>query len=168
MDDPNANPLLTEGAPERRQVTVPEAPNYPILSDDELKHRAEYVKAMTTKAFEAYMKFASKSLRKDASKGWFGKDNDRNMISSMSTLHVMNCKREFGIAKRWIIDNFEPLSITEQVVVSQLIGDYIGGFLSCYALDGDPMFLDLARQMAEHMEPVYEWQVSRRCAWRRV
>ena len=150
MTDPANEEMLP------RMTTPPERDlNLRKPTPGEVQRRAQEVKYMAKKAWDAYVKFAQTTSRKEPAKGWFGRDQDRNVISSMSTLWVMGLKEEFEKGTLWVQQRFDALSIPDELIVSQVIGDHIGGLLSCFALTGNTLFLNKARLIAELLETAY-------------
>ena len=85
----------------------------------------------------------------------FGASSARTLISTMSTLWVMGMKDEFNVARNWIQEKFNISQIDHSMNVGDLVTNYIGGLLSCYALTKDQLFLDKALEIARIIKPAY-------------
>ena len=114
---------------------------------------------MTKSAWKAYKQFAmGKEGLAPLTNGSFGGNTGKSIIAALSTLKVMGLEEEFTEGRQWLAGNwkFESLNGTyrDRSFFNQ-ISEFMGGFLSAYALTGDQLFLDEATEIVAATEPVF-------------
>ena len=126
---------------------------------EENESRRETVKKMAHEAWLAYLTHAwghgEIDFRENACYGWFGRNSGYTIVASLSTLWIMGFQDEFERGRKWIETKLDFSKVYQWAEVSRTISDYIGGLLSCYALSGDRMFIEKAKQIAIIIEPAY-------------
>ena len=122
------------------------------------QHR-DFIKQMAIGAWNAYCSYAwghgELDFRPKAKWGWFGPRSGYTLIATMPTLYIFGLMDEFEKAKKWVQSEFNWDKLNVWVDVSRMVTDYIGAFLSCYALTGDWMFVDKAKILAVALAPAY-------------
>lgn len=86
------------------------------------------------------------------------------IITSMSTLWIAGLTKEFTLGRKWIVEKFHFASITDYVEVSKVVGGYIGGLLSCYALTKEVVFLEKALEVSRRLESAYAGDGGKLCS----
>ncbi len=126
--------------------------------------RREFVVRMTRLAWDGYVQYAwphdmLRPLTKDGHQEVFGPNSGQTIVNAMSTLKVMGLEEEFRTAREWVANELQWhfSALIRPVNVFQVVSEYIGGLLSCYALTSgkDSMFLARARQIAALLRPAY-------------
>ena len=122
--------------------------------------RQEFVRNMTVGAFSAYRKFAwgRGELRPLNQSAYYYPENGQypglTIIDSMSTLWVMELKEEWTLGKNWIDTQFPNFVNLDSVVrVQEMVFDFLGGLLSAYALSGEQIFLNKAKEVYNALTP---------------
>lgn len=123
--------------------------------------KADFIRSMTASAWNAYKEHSwghasLKPVTKEADNRLFGPTSGRTIVSAMSTLFIMNMTEEFEAAANWIRDKLDLSQIDKKMNVCDLVTDYIGGLLSCWALTGREIFKEKALEIAKLLEPAYE------------
>ena len=131
-------------------------------SDDyeETERRREFIREMAREAWSAHCKYAWGQdvllpHKREAFNFWFGPCSGHTMITALSTLWIMDFKDEFRRAKLWVENKFDLSRVKQHWDVKDTVEDYVGSFLSCYALTGEKVFLDRAKEVADAMAPAY-------------
>ncbi len=78
------------------------------------------------------------------------------IVDAMDTLFIMGFEEEFRAGREWIADNLDLNQMGGDVSVFETNIRYIGGLLSAYALDGDPMFKEKAEHVAKKLLPAFD------------
>jgi len=128
----------------------------------ETERQRKFVLNMAANAWKAYKTFAfgannlkPKSQRPDHLGGGPVSAGGLTLIKSMSTLWVMGLKEEFEQAQQWIENKFDFANSSEHSYVFVSATEYLGSFLSCYALTNDTIFLQKAKEVAKALEPAF-------------
>lgn len=82
--------------------------------------------------------------------------NSIKWIALASTLNVMELNNELKSIQEQIKYRFHFENILQDLDVTVVVTDIIGGLLSCYALTGDQTFIDQAMNVAHKIEPAYQ------------
>ncbi|XP_046554342.1 mannosyl-oligosaccharide 1,2-alpha-mannosidase IA-like [Haliotis rubra] len=129
--------------------------------DEENKMRREKVKEMMRHAWSNYEKHAwgANELRPISKRGHtasiFGTLSlGATIVDAIDTLYLMGMNEEFKKARDWIATSFHFEGSTELSVFETNIR-FVGGLLASYALSGDPMFKDKAKQIADKLLPAF-------------
>uniref|UniRef100_A0A336N1H2 alpha-1,2-Mannosidase n=1 Tax=Culicoides sonorensis TaxID=179676 RepID=A0A336N1H2_CULSO len=77
------------------------------------------------------------------------------IIDAMDTLYIMGLKAEFDEGKNWIEKNFNLDDVDQHISVFETNIRFIGGFLSLYAMTGDPLFKNKAKYVADKLLPAF-------------
>src|SRR5699024_4313392 len=83
------------------------------------------------------------------------------VLSAMTTLWTIGLKDQFEQGRRFIetelhLDKIRASDDNKTHKVNDLVSEWLGSLLSCYALTNDTMFRDRAQELAEALEPVYD------------
>ncbi|XP_054257636.1 mannosyl-oligosaccharide 1,2-alpha-mannosidase IA-like [Macrosteles quadrilineatus] len=125
--------------------------------------RASFVRNMTREAWNAYVQHAwgsgaLKPLTKEADDST---TVGETIVSSMSTLWVMEMYEEFDRGKQWVESELHRLTnTTADVLVYIIIVNYLGGLLSCFALTGDEVFLNKSFEITDMILPALNYSVG--------
>ncbi|KAK8791803.1 hypothetical protein WA158_005180 [Blastocystis sp. Blastoise] len=121
------------------------------------KQRAEEVKQATIWNWNNYKEQAwGHDELKPASGGY--RDNwggmGMTLIDALDTLYLMDLKTEFNEAKEWVRSS---LNMNKNMYVSTFETNIrvVGGLLAAYDLDGDSIFLEKAKEMADRLAPAF-------------
>ncbi|XP_015115798.1 mannosyl-oligosaccharide 1,2-alpha-mannosidase IA isoform X1 [Diachasma alloeum] len=148
--------------------TVPPAPVESLtLPDGEDKdpvarERRDKVKEMMLHGWKHYVRYAwgQNELRPLSMKGHtasiFGTSAmGATIVDALDTLYIMGLKEEFNESKAWIAKKLD-FDINSEVSLFETNIRFLGSLLSCYALTGDVLFKEKARQLGERMLPAFE------------
>lgn len=142
------------------EPTLPKERICEKIGGDEVKARANFIVKMAQKSFAKYAKAPNWDSQKRKDYSWMGFDKCRNAIASLSTLHIMGLNTEYREAVQIINESFEISDDEEEYILSDLVGDYLGGLISAYALTKDSTFLDKARGLGNLIMSPYKNSVS--------
>ena len=165
LDREQARASVYYGPPIRVSPTIFSLPsnygsNIQSLQDNfEQGRRREFIRQMAKEAWNGYAKYAwgEDELRPMTGDAAIGvPEAGLTIVSAMSTLWIMKLTEEFDQGKRWIREKFNFSEIAHEIEVQSVVNEYIGAFLSCYALTQDGLFLVKARQVAQAIEPAYK------------
>lgn len=119
---------------------------------------ADNVKQEFLHAWNAYKKYAwghdeLKPLSKNY-RDWYGESFLMTPVDAYDTMILMGLKKESEEAKQLIL---EKLSFDKNISVQnfEITIRMLGGLISCYQLDGDKKFLQLAEDLANRLLPVF-------------
>lgn len=130
------------------------------IEDPETVSRRLAIRNMALDAWTAHCNYAwGQDLllpnKQEAFNFHFGPSSGHTLITALSTLWILDLKDEFTRASRWVENRFELSRIKQQWDVKDTVEDYIGSFLSCYALSGESMFLERAKEVALAIDGAY-------------
>ena len=125
----------------------------PSVDDGESAFRREFLRNMTREAWNALMMNNANSTSSSSSE--YDKHRGQAIVTAMSTLHLMSLTEEFEAGKAWIAENLSKLKMLEDIEVKVLLGDYLGGLLSTFALTNDYLFKEKALEVLKVLEPAF-------------
>ncbi len=120
---------------------------------------AEAVRAEFRHAWEGYLRYArGHDALLPLSRGyrnWYGTSLVMTPLDGFDTMLLMGLGEEAAEAKTLVLENLSfdhdvPVQIFEVTI------RILGGLLSAYQMDGDPGFLELARELADRMMPAFQ------------
>ena len=120
---------------------------------------AEMVKAEFLHAWNGYKQYAwGHDALKPLSKtyhDWYGESLLMTPVDAFDTMILMGLTKEAAEAKQLII---EKLSFDKDLKVQnfEITIRLLGGLLSCYQLDGDERFLNLAEDLGNRLLPAFD------------
>ena len=126
------------------------------------KSRQMFVRNMARTAWNAYAKnglgndIVMFPLGGNMSRMMYGNYSGHSILASMTTLWIMNMNSEFEKGKNWIENQLDLREMNRSLVAFDMIPTYIGSLLSCYALTGDAMFLNKAKEIEILLRPVFD------------
>ncbi|KAJ6225079.1 hypothetical protein RDWZM_003624 [Blomia tropicalis] len=133
-------------------------------------HRRQFISNMTLEAWNAYVKYAwgknemhilhqnTKGINDTDVLDYLNKmigQSGLTIVDSLSTLWMMGHHDQYQRGREWVKTHLNFSNISRSVNVFESVTQYIGSMMSCYALTGDVMFLEKARQVADSLEPAY-------------
>ena len=137
--------------------------------------RRLFIRDMALEAWDAYSRYAwgHDALRPVSARysgKLYGLNSGLTIVTSMSTLWVMNATKQFERGERWIEENLNLSAMEESVSVANTVQRYIGSLLACYLLS-DVSFLlnpahnvtdllDRANNVADLLDPAYSQSPS--------
>lgn len=77
------------------------------------------------------------------------------IVDAMSTLWVMDLKEEWSAGREWIATKLHFADLDQVVRVREAFMDYLGGLLSAYALSGEQVFLEKAKEVYKALGPAF-------------
>ena len=77
------------------------------------------------------------------------------------TLFLMGMMDEFESGRQWIEEKFDMNKMSGDVSVFETNIRYLGGFLSLYALTGDDLFRERAKETADKLLPAFNSPTGR-------
>lgn len=109
-------------------------------------------------AWNAYMKYARgydalKPLSKKG-KNWYRKSLLMTPVDAFDTMVLMGLTKEADEAKELIFNDLD-FDVDMDVQVFEVTIRLLGGLLSAYQWDGDPRFLELARDLGDRLLPAF-------------
>ena len=119
---------------------------------------AQNVKAEFLHAWNAYRQYAwGHDALKPLSKtphDWYGTSLLMTPVDAFDTMLLMGLDDEAAQAKQIILDS---LSFDKDIEVQafEVTIRLVAGLLSAYEMDGEPRFLELARDLADRLMPIY-------------
>lgn len=120
---------------------------------------ADSVKKEFQHAWNGYKKYAwgYDALKPISKSGhnWYGESLYMTPIDAFDTMILMGLTSEAAEAKELILNN---LSFDKDIFVQnfEITIRLLGGLLSCYQLDGDEQFLQLAEDLGNRLLPVFD------------
>ncbi len=120
---------------------------------------AEKVKKEFLHAWNAYKKYAwGRDALKPLSKtyhDWYTESLLMTPVDAYDTMLLMGLTEEADEAKKLI---FERLSFDKDMRIQnfEVVIRLLGGLLSAYQMDGDPKFLELAKDLGDRLLPVFD------------
>lgn len=125
------------------------------------EERREFVVSMARFAWNGYVHHAwphdmLRPVTKDAHEDMFGSNSGQTIVNAMSTLKVMNLEEDFTMARNWVANEMRFSTLSRPANVFQIVSEYIGGLLSCYALTNDSVFLEKSKEIATLIKPAYK------------
>ena len=128
------------------------------LSDAAKKMQCDIIVDACRHAWQGYMKDAKgfDALMPISRKGqnWYSASLVMTPVDAFDTFYLLKMKREAEEAKAII---FENLSFKKKMDVQlfEVSIRFLGGLISSYELDGDPRFLDLAKDLGKRLLPAF-------------
>ena len=127
--------------------------------------RQNFIRNMITSAWNAYVRYGwGNGTVKPLAKLPGTRKNDRpakTIVASLTTLWVAGLKEEFKCARDWVRDHLNFSRLEYFVHVASTVNEYLGPMLSCYALTGDIMFLNKARDIAQSLTLAYNVETGK-------
>jgi mannosyl-oligosaccharide alpha-1,2-mannosidase len=127
-----------------------------------VEHKREKVKQMMMHAWDSYAKYAwgANELRpvsKQPHSGsvFGGSKLGASIVDGMDTLYIMGLFDRFDKARKWVETSFSIKSVTGDLSVFETNIRFVGGFLACYALTKDPLFMQKAEEVANTLLPAF-------------
>ena len=120
---------------------------------------AEQVKDEFRHAWDSYMKYAKgyDALKPLSGTGrnWYSRSFVMTPLDAFDTMILMGLMEEAEEAKTLILDS---LDFNQDIMVQnfEITIRLLGGLISAYQLDGDTAFLDLAKDLANRLLPVFD------------
>ncbi|XP_035782449.1 mannosyl-oligosaccharide alpha-1,2-mannosidase IA-like isoform X2 [Anopheles albimanus] len=125
--------------------------------------KRDYVRQMMVHAWSNYKLYAwgKNELRPLSKRGHsnsiFGSyDLGATIVDGLDTLYLMGLHREFDEARDWVERKFTLENVDADLSVFETNIRFVGGFLTCYALTGDRLFLEKARYVADKLLPAFQ------------
>ena len=136
------------------------ATNPTETNQTELEHRRELIVNLTKEAWNSYVKYAwghgaLQPLSQKPSSFSEARTPGRTILSAMTTLWIMGLREEFDQGRAWIACELNLESVEHPVLIQNIVNEYLGSLLSCYALTKDWLFLDKAQQVALAIDKAY-------------
>uniref|UniRef100_A0A2M4BFT9 alpha-1,2-Mannosidase n=1 Tax=Anopheles marajoara TaxID=58244 RepID=A0A2M4BFT9_9DIPT len=132
-------------------------------SDPNVREKRNKVKEMMVHAWSNYKLYAwgKNELRPLSKRGHsnsiFGSyDLGATIVDGLDTLYLMGLHREFDEARDWVERKFTLENVDADLSVFETNIRFVGGFLTCYALTGDRLFLEKARYVADKLLPAFQ------------
>ncbi len=98
----------------------------------------------------------------------------RTLVTAMSTLWVMGLRSQFALARHWVGSRLHFSSSggdhhhhnqNLKLNVAEAVQQYLGSFLSLYALTGDRLFFEKALELTSVLAPAYRTGTGVPYAW---
>jgi mannosyl-oligosaccharide alpha-1,2-mannosidase len=133
--------------------------------------KSEFVRDMMSWAWTGYETYAwgmdelnpvSKTGQLGVTGGFAGFSGlGATLVDAMSTLHLMEMEDEFDRAKEWVAEkmDFERQG-RQDISFFETTIRLMGGLLSAYDLSGDRVLLDMAQDLGERIEAVFDGERS--------
>ncbi|XP_041354886.1 mannosyl-oligosaccharide 1,2-alpha-mannosidase IA-like [Gigantopelta aegis] len=129
--------------------------------DPETKIRRDKVKEMMKHAWDNYVKYAwggnelKPISQRSHSASVFGSQAlGATIVDAVDTLKIMGMEDEYKKARDWIATSLSFDQSSEMSVFETNIR-FVGGLLAAYALTGDQMFKNKAKQVADKLLPAF-------------
>ncbi|PWJ45048.1 glycoside hydrolase family 47 protein [Sediminitomix flava] len=128
-------------------------------ADKEKEIYQERVKTAFKKGWTAYKDYAwgedAVNPIKKGNHNWYAESLLMTPVDAFSTMYLMGLEEEMTENKELI---FSKLDFDKDFEVQQfeIAIRLLGGLLSSYQLDGDPRFLELAKDLGDRMIPVFD------------
>jgi len=117
------------------------------LLDSEQLTRRDFVRNMARESWRSLSRQA-----KNSSNGFWLDDHGVTTIESLNSLWLMDLKEEYDEGRDWVAREFDVRKINSGVYLFHVASEFVGPLLSCYALTGDEMYLEKAKEVGELME----------------
>ncbi len=148
----------TDSTAELQQTTT--AASQEIIRPQEDRRR--FIRDMALEAWDAYSRYAwgHDALRPVSARysgKLYGLNSGLTIVTSMSTLAVMNATEQFARGKKWIDENLNLSTMEESVSVAHTVQRYIGSLLACdpSVANDNNTFLEHAVKVADLLRPAY-------------
>jgi mannosidase alpha-like ER degradation enhancer 2 len=120
---------------------------------------AEKVKAEFLHAWNGYKKYAwgmdaLKPLSKTGA-NWYEHSLLMTPIDAFDTMLLMGLDDEANACKQLILDSLK-LEVDMEVQAFEIVIRLLGGLISAHQMDGDPRFLELARELGDRLLPAFD------------
>lgn len=114
----------------------------------QLEYRQQFIRNMTREAWAAYSRHAwgqydLQPLSLGKQEAWL-EYSGQSLVGAMSTLWIMGLKDEFEQGRKWI---------EKEMIIDDRSLTKVGSLLSVYALSGDGLFKNKAREIADLYNP---------------
>merc|ERR1719369_2056747 len=137
-------------------------------ADPVARARRKFVKGMMKHAWNGYVAHAwGKNEVRPVSKSGnsatvFGSSEaGATIVDSMTTLYIMEMDEEFSKAKEWVADNLDLARLMKyEVNIFEVNIRYVGGLVSLFALTGDEIFKDRAKEIVDKLLPAFDTPVG--------
>jgi|ERR1711936_473650 len=137
-------------------------------ADPVARARRNFVKGMMKHAWNGYEAHAwGKNEVKPVSKSGnsatvFGSSEaGATIVDSMTTLYIMEMDEEFIKAKEWVADNLDLARLMKyEVNIFEINIRYVGGLVSLFALTGDEIFKDRAKEIVDKLLPAFDTPIG--------
>lgn len=122
---------------------------------------AHQVRELYLEAWRAYRRYAwgADELRPVSRKGspFFlpHRSVGLTIFEAIDTLYLMGFDHEVGVARRWLVKEFDP-AIDGEVSVFETTIRLLGGLLAAHHVTRDPALLRRARELADRIMPAFE------------
>lgn len=83
-------------------------------------------------------------------------DMGATIVDALDTLFIMGLKEDFDEGRDWVASRFNLDNVTGDISVFETNIRFVGGFLSLYALTGDPIFKEKAQYTADKLLPAFQ------------
>ncbi len=160
MSEPTGDPSATPAS--APSVGLGEDPLGPPVSADQLPPEpamAEAVKEAFLHAWRGYLEHARghdalKPLSRTG-QDWYDASLLMTPVDAMDTMLLMGLEEEAALAREMILEDLDfqrdfPVQVFEVTI------RLLGGLLSVYQMQGDPRFLELARELGDRLLPAFE------------
>ncbi|XP_054153998.1 mannosyl-oligosaccharide 1,2-alpha-mannosidase IA-like [Oppia nitens] len=135
-----------------------------VDSNVTVRAQREFVKDMMRHSWDNYVKYAwghnelRPLTRTSHTSDIFGGNSKlgATIVDSLDTLYIMNMTNEFMRGRDWISKNLNFDAVDSEMSVFETVIRFVGGLLSCYAFTKDPVFLEKAIHITDHMLPAFE------------
>ena len=128
------------------------------LSEEQMKLQRDLVVEACRHAWQGYRQYANgydalKPITKTG-QNWYASSLLMTPVDAFDTFILMHMNAEAGEAKNLI---FRDLSFNKDMEVQlfEVSIRFLGGLLSSYELDGDPRFLELAKDLGKRLLPAF-------------
>jgi mannosyl-oligosaccharide alpha-1,2-mannosidase len=119
-----------------------------VVDLTQLEYRRQFIANMTREAWSAYSRHAwgqydLQPLSLGKQEAWL-EYSGQSLVGAMSTLWIMGLKEEFEQGRKWI---------EKEMIIDDRSLTKVGSLLSVYALSGDALFKNKAREIADLYNP---------------
>lgn len=140
-------------------ITVPAQP----FSSKEKSNEAEKIKAACQYAWNGYTHYAwgYDALRPVTKQGanWYDVSFQMTPVDAFDTFILMGLKEEANDAKSLVLSKLN-FNVNQEVQLFEVNIRLLGGLLSSYELDGDPVFLNLAKDLGQRLLPAFNTETG--------
>jgi len=125
----------------------------------EKKEMAEKVKAEFQHAWNGYMKYAkgTDSLKPLSKKGsnWYTHSLLMTPVDAFDTMILMDLEKEANECKKLIKEELR-FDYDMEVQLFEVVIRILGGLIAAHQMDGDPKFLELAKDLGDRLLPAFD------------
>jgi hypothetical protein len=134
-----------------------------IMTSKEKSKEAEKIRDAARYAWNGYTHYAwgYDALRPITKQGqnWYDVSFQMSSVDAFDTFTLMGLKEQADDAKRLVLTKLS-FNVNQEVQLFEINIRLLGGLISAYELDGDPVFINLAKDLGRRLLPAFNTETG--------